>query len=107
MKLVTHSRRGKINEKGGGGLKLVARGFMLIKTSFDMQRSCSEMFDIVPAYCKCSDTVTYATRSFLHSIYIQPDQGAGTAERVSVFSGCSPRWRDDVRRLPHPPHQQR
>lgn len=49
MKLVTHSRRGKINEKGGGGLKLVARGFMLIKTSFDMQRSCSEMFDIVPA----------------------------------------------------------
>lgn len=33
MKLVTHGRRGKINEKGGGdGMKLVAQGFMLIKT---------------------------------------------------------------------------
>ena len=33
MKLVTHSRRGKINEKeGGDGMKLVAQGFMLIKT---------------------------------------------------------------------------
>lgn len=43
MKLVTHSEVKLMKEEG---MELVAQGFMPIKL-FDMQRSCSQMFDIV------------------------------------------------------------
>lgn len=40
MKLVTHSRQGKINEKGGGD-ETRGSGLYANQNSFDMQHSCS------------------------------------------------------------------
>lgn len=46
MKLVTH-RQSNISEKGGGGGGACGSGLYANQTSSDMQRSCSQMFDIV------------------------------------------------------------